>query len=250
MSAKRASFSLRGVPSPVELDAHGHGKGHPEPPIIIININCPEGSPAEYRWPRTWWTAFALPGHTRYRNRAGIGRPVPAFGVRSLSVTTGFDHTTVAALRDLRGRGGSVDRPDRERLRPGWRFVSAADPGRGRGPGHSHVVRAGKLPVLRPVFRELGRPAAFVYQALEYAKGPQRSFDLVGATGLSRRAVYEALETLAAWDLVERRDGRSARPNGSANRSWATCWRAGQTVGGYAAWSCRSVWVKSGYQRR
>ena len=27
--------------------------------------------------------------------------------------------------------------------------------------------------------------------------------------------------------------------------------RAGQTVGGYAAWSCRSgVWVKSGYQRR
>jgi hypothetical protein len=28
------------------------------------------------------------------------------------------------------------------------------------------------------------------------------------------------------------------------------CTRAGQTVGGYAAWSCRSVWVKSGYQRR
>ena len=26
--------------------------------------------------------------------------------------------------------------------------------------------------------------------------------------------------------------------------------RAGQTVGGYAVWSCRSVWVKSGYQRR
>jgi hypothetical protein len=76
-------------------------------------------------------------------------------------------------------------------------------------------VRAGKLPVLRPVFRELGRPAAFVYQALEYAKGPQRSFDLVGATGLSLRAVYEALETIAAWDLVEPRDGRSARPNGS-----------------------------------
>ena len=26
--------------------------------------------------------------------------------------------------------------------------------------------------------------------------------------------------------------------------------RAGQTVGGYAAWSCRAVWVKPGYQRR
>ena len=38
------------------------------------------------------------------------------------------------------------------------------------------------------------------------------------------------------------------------NAGSGTCWRcparAGQTVGGYAAWSCRSVWVKPGYQRR
>ena len=58
------------------------------------------------------------------------------------------------------------------------------------------------------MFRELGHPAAFVYEALEQAKGPQRSFDLVTVTGLSRRAVYEALETLAAWHLVEPFDGR------------------------------------------
>ncbi len=61
---------------------------------------------------------------------------------------------------------------------------------------------------LRPVFRELGLPAAFVYEALEHAKGAQRSFDLVTVTGLSRTAVYEALETLAAWQLVEPAGGR------------------------------------------
>jgi hypothetical protein len=40
------------------------------------------------------------------------------------------------------------------------------------------------------------------------SEGPQRSFDLVTVTGLSRAAVYEALETLAAWHLVEPVDGR------------------------------------------
>jgi hypothetical protein len=53
------------------------------------------------------------------------------------------------------------------------------------------------------VFRELGHPAAFVYEALEHSTSrPQRSFDLTAVTGLSRSAVYEALETLAAWNLV------------------------------------------------
>ena len=68
---------------------------------------------------------------------------------------------------------------------------------------------AGKLHALRPVFRELGHCAAVVYEALEQSGGrPQRSFDLTGATGLSRRAVYQALETLAAWHLVQPGDGR------------------------------------------
>ena len=74
--------------------------------------------------------------HTRYGDRAGIARRwvlravgeaamktgsrYVAFGVRSLSMTTGLDHTTVAAhLRALRSRGRPADRPDRERPRPG-----------------------------------------------------------------------------------------------------------------------------------
>jgi len=68
---------------------------------------------------RTWWTAVSLLEHIRYADRAGIARRwvlravgeaamktgsrYVAFGVRSLSVATGLDHTTVAAhLRALR----------------------------------------------------------------------------------------------------------------------------------------------------
>ncbi len=71
--------------------------------------------------------------------------------------------------------------------------------------------RPGKLHALRPVFRELGHPAAFVYEALESRPvRPQLSFDLTMVTGLSRTAVYEALETLGAWWLVQPVRGRWA----------------------------------------
>ncbi|HEY5114896.1 MAG TPA: hypothetical protein VIJ00_05175, partial [Nakamurella sp.] len=77
------------------------------------------GTEQEYRWLRTWWTALSLLEQIRYSDRAGIARRwvlramgeaamktgsrYVAFGVRSLSVATGLDHTTVAAhLRVLR----------------------------------------------------------------------------------------------------------------------------------------------------
>lgn len=68
--------------------------------------------------------------------------------------------------------------------------------------------RAGKLHALRPVFLELGAPAALVYEALEHARDPLRSFELTKSTGLSRSAVYEALGTLGAFDLARQRRGR------------------------------------------
>lgn len=58
------------------------------------------------------------------------------------------------------------------------------------------------------MFLELGAPAALVYEALEHARDPLRSFDLTKATGLSRSAVYEALETLGAFNLARQRGGR------------------------------------------
>jgi hypothetical protein len=132
-----------------------------------------------------------------------------AFGVRSLSVATGLDHTTVAAqLRALRSEGDPlIDLIENDRGLQGDLYqLRIPDEIADRAPRVGW--RPGKLHALRPVFRELGHPAAFVYEALEQAKGPQRSFDLVTVTGLSRTAVYEALETLAAWHLVEPVEGR------------------------------------------
>src|SRR5665811_710455 len=133
-----------------------------------------------------------------------------AFGVRSLSIATGLDHTTVAAhLRALRDEPDPlIDLIENDRGLAGDLYqLRIPDEIAGRATRMSW--KAGKLHALRPVFRELGHCAAFVYEALEQSGGrPQRSFDLTGATGLSRRAVYQALETLAGWHLVQPGDGR------------------------------------------
>jgi len=68
--------------------------------------------------------------------------------------------------------------------------------------------RGGKLHALRPVFLELGIPAALVYETLEQARDPLASFELITASGLSRSAVYTALETLSAFNLADQRGGR------------------------------------------
>jgi len=68
--------------------------------------------------------------------------------------------------------------------------------------------RGGKLHALRPVFLELGIPAALVYETLEQARDPLASFELITASGLSRSAVYTALETVSAFNLADQRAGR------------------------------------------
>jgi hypothetical protein len=184
------------------------------------------GTPAEFQWIRSWWSALGLLEHDRYAGRSGIGKRwvlravgeaamktgsrYVAFGTRSLSIATGLDHTTVAAhLRALREEDDPlIDLIENDRGLAGdlyqLRIPDEITARAGRV-----AWRAGKLHALRPVFRELGQPAAFVYEALEQSKGrPERSFDLVTRTGLSRTAVYEALETLAAWNLAETRNGR------------------------------------------
>ena len=141
-----------------------------------------------------------------------------AFGVRSLSVATGLDHTTVAAhLRALRDEDDPlIDLIENDRGLAGDLYqLRIPDQILARATRVSW--RPGKLHALRPVFRELGHPAAFVYEALEHARGrPQRSFDLTTATGLSRAAVYEALETLAAYNLVQPVRGRWVRVAGTS----------------------------------
>lgn len=63
--------------------------------------------------------------------------------------------------------------------------------------------RKGKIHALRPVFRELGLPAAFVCEALEHSPGLSTA-EIVRMTGLSRTAASEALQVMAAWNMVAR----------------------------------------------
>jgi len=74
---------------------------------------------------------------------------------------------------------------------------------------------------------------------------------------LHRKGRYTAAPKpdLIPLDLnLPRVDGRDVSPGSTPTSTRAASrwsWRAGQTVGGYAAWSCRwGVWLKSGYQRR
>lgn len=67
---------------------------------------------------------------------------------------------------------------------------------------------AGPVHALRPVFRELGVPAAFAYEQLERANTRISRFDVAARTGLSASADADALRTLAEHGLATRdRDG-------------------------------------------
>ena len=91
-----------------------------------------------------------------------------AFGVRSLSIATGLDHTTVAAhLRALRDEPDPlIDLIENDRGLAGDLYqLRIPDDITTRATTISW--RPGKLHALRPVFRELGHPAALVYEALE-----------------------------------------------------------------------------------
>ena len=180
------------------------------------------GTPDEYRFIRTWWNAFGLVEVARYADgRAGIGRRIVlralgeaamktgsryiAFGVRSLAVATGLDHTTVAAhLRALREEADPfIDLIESDRgLAADLYCLRVPDDIEDRAARRSW--RPGRIHALRPVFRELGAVAALVYEALEQHRGRRRrSFDLVTDTGLSRTAIWNALRLLAIHNLVD-----------------------------------------------
>lgn len=131
-----------------------------------------------------------------------------AFGSRSLSIAAGVDQTTAAAhLRELRSE------PDP--------FIDLIEDDRGLA-GDLYELRipdgiidrayraawpAGRMHALRPAFRELGLPAAAAYEVLETSSEPLSSFEVSSSAGIGRSASYEALETLAAWNLAKP-DGR------------------------------------------
>lgn len=63
--------------------------------------------------------------------------------------------------------------------------------------------RRGRINAVRPAFRELGLPAAFVYAALEQATAPTSGRDISRDAGLGHSAGHDALHTLAAFGLAQ-----------------------------------------------
>jgi len=82
-----------------------------------------------------------------------------AFGVRSLSVATGLDHTTVAAhLRALRDENDPlIDLIENDRGLQ-WDLDHLRIPAELADRAGRVAWRPGKVHALRPVFRELGHP--------------------------------------------------------------------------------------------
>ncbi|WP_309233457.1 MarR family transcriptional regulator [Pseudarthrobacter sp. AB1] len=181
-------------------------------------------SDAEHRFIRTWRNALRIQEARYQDSRNGLARRMilralgeaahmtgsrfVEFGVRSIAVATGLDHTTVAThLRALRSEPESlVTRVECGRGTKGDQYMLTI-PEDVKPAAEDLSWSKGKIHALRPVFRELGMPAAFAYEALEHSSVPLRSVDLIRASGLSRTALSEALEVLAAWNLISRDKG-------------------------------------------
>lgn len=192
------------------------------------------GSPAEHQFILNWRNALTIVEHRYQGSRAGLvrrmllramgaaarmtGSRFIEFGSRSYAVATGQDHTTVAAhLRELRSEPNAL--------------VTLIERGKGTHadqymltipedliePAGSLAWRKGKIHALRAAFRELGLPAAYIYEELERAPLSCATAELVRATGMSRTAVSEALEILAAWNLATRSPAGAWSVNVTAN---------------------------------
>ncbi|WP_125778355.1 MarR family transcriptional regulator [Antribacter gilvus] len=174
----------------------------------------------EHAFIRTWRAALRttethrLPGRRWYVGRFVLralgeaahktGDRVVAFGVRSLAVATGVDHTTVAAALHQLADAGWIDRLEEGRGAEAdtWVLTLPTDLQQSAG-----VLRwdRGKAHALRPAFRELGVVSALVFEAVEQQRASTTT-DLVAVTGISRSAVHEAVTILEAWDLLTRDD--------------------------------------------
>lgn len=181
------------------------------------------GSQDEYRYLRSVRNAMHIKERAFSGNREGIqlrlvlraavesafkvGSRFIEFGARAMGLAAGLEHTTVSKhLRTLRQgddpflvllEPAQGTRADQYRLRVPDGLADAA----------FHVsFRAGKQYALRPVFRLLGATAALALEAVEHSPGTV--IELSQRMGLARSTVYEALATLAAWNLAELSHGQ------------------------------------------
>jgi DNA-binding transcriptional ArsR family regulator len=191
-----------------------------QPPAIQGN-SVSSTPDAEHRFIRNWRNALRLREHNYLDSRTGLARRMVLralgeaahmtasrfieFGDRSIAVATGLDHTTVGShLRALRSEQDPlVTLVEQGRGTKGDLYMLTV-PEEVKAAAEDLSWRKGKIHALRPVFRALGLPAAFVYEALEHSPTPLATAEIVRMTRLSRTAVTETLEVLAAWNPVER----------------------------------------------
>ena len=163
---------------------------------------------AEHRFIRTWRSALRIKEVNYQLSRFGMARRMVLralgeaahmsasrfveFGVRSIAVATGLDHTTVALhLRELRAeKDPLVTLVEEARGTKGDLYMLTV-PEELKTAAEDASWQKGKIHSLRPVFRELGLPAAFVYEALEHSPAMPTA-EIVRITRLSRSAVHEA----------------------------------------------------------
>ncbi|HEX9088460.1 MAG TPA: helix-turn-helix domain-containing protein, partial [Arthrobacter sp.] len=206
--------------SPGSGDGKNNARRSPTSQPITQPLGIQGNSDAEHRFIRTWRNALRLKEHAYTDSRTGMARRMVLrslgeaahmtasrfieFGVRSIAVATGLDHTTVAAhLRDLRVENDPlVTWVESGRGTKGDLYILTV-PEDVKTAAEDLTWRKGKIHALRPVFRELGLPAAFVYEALEHSPGLTTA-EIVQLTRLSRTAVSEALEVMAAWNMIAR----------------------------------------------
>lgn len=128
-------------------------------------------------------------------------------GNRSLSIATGLDQSTVGRiLRRLREEPSDRRLVDLLREAEGVRANSyvLVVPALLRPACEKKPWRRGRIHAIRPVFRELGLVAAFVYAALEQTDEARSGRHLAQSAGVGHSAAYDALASLAAWGLAEK----------------------------------------------
>lgn len=196
----------------------------PTQPPLLKGHGITGNPDAEHRFIRTWRNALRTREVNYQESRTGLARRMVLrslgeaahmtasrfieFGVRSIAVATGLDHTTVALhLKALRSeREPLITLVEEARGTKGDLYMLTV-PEELKAAAEDAPWQKGKIHALRPVFRELGLPAAFVYEALEHSPAMSTT-EIVRVTRLSRSTVNEALEILAAWNLLSRDAGR------------------------------------------
>ena len=198
-----------------QLDTH--------PPALTL---LPQAkTDAEYRFLRSWRSALFLHEQTLLGTRPGLGVRMLLralgeaatkkgsrfieFGVRSIALATGTHETTVARqLRALAAGETPLIRLAGEARGDRADVYELVIPDKYREFAEDRSWKPGKIHALRPVFRELGIVPAFVFETIEQSDSPLTSAEIARFSRLSPRAVAQALEILAAWNMIKREEGR------------------------------------------